>query len=180
MILFNPEQIAAFPKASLDAAFGVTLKIVEATERLTELNLQRTRSTLAETQENVLKASSAKEPQEWFLLQAALAGPTLEKAQSYGRALVEIMSATQAEFAQVAQTQWEAYNRRVQTLVEDGAKNAPAGSEAAITAWKHALASTQTLIETLQKTSQQAVQMADTGFETVATAAARTPRRTTG
>jgi phasin family protein len=148
--------------------------------RWAELNLQTIRSTLAETQENALKAFSVKEPQEWLALPAALAGPTLEKAQSYGRALFEIVSATQAEFAQVAQSQCEAYNRRVQTLVEDVAKNGPAGSEAAITAWKHALASTQTLIETLQKSSQQAVQMAETSLETVATAAAasRTARRT--
>ena len=179
MILFTPEQIAASQKANLDAAYSLTAKAVEGMGRLAELNLQTVRATLAQTHENALKALSVKEPQEWLALQPTLTVPTLEKAQSYGNALFEIMSALQTEFGQVAQAQCDAYNHRVQALVDDVAKNAPAGSEAAITAWKHAFASTQTLLETLQKSSRQAVQMAETSFETVTTAA-RTPKPAAG
>jgi phasin family protein len=179
MNLSTPEQIAASQKANLDAAYSLAAKAVEGMEKLAKLNLQTIRSTLAETQENALKAFFVKEPQEWLAVQAALAAPTAEKVQSYGRQLFEILSVTQTEFAQVAQAQCEAYNRRVQTLVEDASKSAPMGSEAAIAAWKHALGSAQTLIETLQKTGQQMVQVAESNLEAVTTTASQTARRAT-
>lgn len=177
MNLSTPEQIAASQKANVDAAYGLAAKLAEGVQKLAELNLKTIQSTLAETQQNVLKAFSVKDPQEWFALQAALVAPATEKVQAYSRQLFEIVSATQGELAQIAQTQYEAYNLRVQTLVEDVAKNAPAGSEAAIAGWKQAIGATQTLIETLQKTSQQAVQVAESNFDAVATAASKTARR---
>ncbi|MBN3786080.1 phasin family protein [Burkholderia sp. Ac-20353] len=178
MNLLTSERIAAAQKANLDAVFGLANNLVEGIERLAELNLKTIRSTLAETQENALKACSAREPREWLTLQTTFAAPTAEKAQLYGRQLFEIVSATQAEFAQLAQTQYEAYNRRVQTLVEDVAKSAPAGSEAAIAAWKSTIDAASTLVETLQKTSQQAVQVAESNFDALATAASKNALRT--
>lgn len=177
MNLLTPEQIAAAQKTNLDAVYRLANNVVAGIERLAELNLKTIRSTLAETQENALKACSAKEPQDWLTLQTAFAAPTAEKVQSYGRQLFEIVSATQAEFTQLAQTQYEAYNRRAQTLVEEVAKSAPAGSEAAIAAWKSAVAATSTLVETLQKTSQQAVQVAESSLDAVATAASKTAQQ---
>ncbi|MBB5501274.1 phasin family protein [Paraburkholderia sp. MM5384-R2] len=178
MNLLTPEQFVTAQKANLDAAYGLASNVVAGMERLAELNLKTIRSTLAETQENALKACSTKEPQEWLALQTTFAAPTAEKVQSYGRQLFEIVSATQSEFTQLAQTQYEAYNRRTQTLVEEVAKSAPAGSEAAIAAWKSAITATSTLVETLQKTSQQAVQVAESNLDAVATAASKTARRT--
>ncbi len=174
----TPEQLAAAQKANLDTAYGLATKVVEGVERLTELNLKTIQSTLAEAQQNALKAFSVRDPQEWFALQAAFVAPTAEKVQSYSRQLFEIVSATHGEFAQVAQAQYDAYNRRVETLVEDVASSAPAGSEAAIAGWKSAVGATHTLVETLQKTSQQAVQVAESSFNAVATAASKTARRT--
>jgi phasin family protein len=178
MNLSTPEQFAASQKANLDAAYRLATKVVEGVEKLAELNLKAIQSTLAETQQNVLKACSVKDPQEWLALQAGLAAPTTEKVQSYSRQLFEIVSATQGEFAQLAQTQYEAYNQRVQTFVENVARSAPAGSEAAIAGWKSAIGATHALVETLQKTSQQAAQLAESSFDAVATAASKTARRT--
>ncbi|MGF6482557.1 TIGR01841 family phasin [Paraburkholderia youngii] len=174
----TPEQLAAAQKAHLDTAYGLATKVVEGVERLTELNLKTIQSTLAEAQQNALKAFSIQDPQAWLALQAAFVAPTAEKVQLYSRQLFEIVSATQGRFAQVAQAQYEAYNLRVQTLVEAVARSAPAGSEAAIAGWKSAIGATHTLIETLQKTSQQAVQVAESSLNAAATAASKTARRT--
>ncbi|CAB3704921.1 phasin family protein [Paraburkholderia rhynchosiae] len=177
MYLSTPEQIAASQKANLDIAYGLANKVVAGFEKLADLNLKTIQSTLAETQQNAQKVFSARDPQEWLALQAGLVAPSVEKVQSYSRQLFEILSATQGEIAQVAQTQYDAYNRRVQTLVEDVAKNAPAGSEAAIAGWKSAIGASNTFIETLQKTSQQAVELAESSLEAVGTAASDTVRR---
>jgi phasin family protein len=178
MSLLTPEQVAAAQQANLGILFGLTSQFVEGAGKLAALNLTAARSTLAGTWENALKALSASGPQEWLAQQAALATPMAEKAQSYSRQVLEIVSTTQAEFARTAQTYYEAHNRRVQALVEDAARNAPAGSEAAIAAWKSAITTTSTLVETLQKTGQQAVQLAESNFEAATAVASKAARRT--
>ncbi|NPT56834.1 phasin family protein [Paraburkholderia elongata] len=175
MILSSPEQVAA-AKANLDAFFGLTGKVFEGVEKLVALNLQVVRSTLAEAQENVTKVPGTTDPQQWFALQAGFTGPFAEKSLSYGRQVFDIASTTQAEVTQLAQAHYERYNDRVQALVEGAAKNAPAGSEAAIAAWKSAITTTTTLYETLQKTGQQAVQAAGSNFDTLTATASKAVR----
>ncbi|WNC91320.1 TIGR01841 family phasin [Paraburkholderia sp. FT54] len=176
MALSSPEQAAAV-KASLDAFFGLTGKIFEGAEKLAALNLQVFRSTLTEAQENMTKASGTPDPLQWFSLQAGFTAPFAEKTLSYGRQVFDIASTTQAEVTQFTQTQYERYNARVQAFVEEAAKNGPAGSEAAIAAWKSAIGASTTLYETLQKTGQQAVQVAGSNFDAVTATASKAARR---
>ncbi|WP_341319205.1 phasin family protein [Paraburkholderia sp. IMGN_8] len=175
MTILSPEHVAA-AKANLDAFFGLTGKVFEGVEKLVALNLQVVRSTLAEAQENVAKVPGTTDPQQWFALQAGFTGPFAEKSLSYGRQVLDIVSTTQAEVTQLAQTQYERYNGRVQTLVEEAAKSAPAGSEAAIAAWKSAITSTTTLYETLQKTGQQAMEVAGSNFDALTATASKAVR----
>ncbi|MDE1007643.1 MAG: TIGR01841 family phasin [Paraburkholderia fungorum] len=175
MTLLSPEQAAA-TKINVDTFFEVAGKIYEGVEKLAALNLQALRATLAETQENMSQVSSASEPQQGFTLAADFAGPWAEKSLSYGRQVFDIAAATQAEVTQLAQAYYERYNNRVQTLVEDAAKHAPSGSEAAIAAWRSAIAATTTLCETLQKTGQQAVKMAESNLEAVTATASKAAR----
>ncbi|SKD04775.1 phasin family protein [Paraburkholderia hospita] len=177
MALSSPEQIAASQKASLDVFFGLTGKVFEGVEKLVALNLQVVKSTLAESQENLTMAPGISDPQQWFTLQAGFTAPFAEKSLSYGRQLFEIASTTQAEVAQLAQTQYERYNARVQVFIEEAAKSAPAGSEAAIAAWKSAINATTTLCESLQKTGQQAAEMAGTNLEAVTASASKSAKR---
>ncbi|NPT62374.1 phasin family protein [Paraburkholderia elongata] len=175
----SPEYLAA-AKANLDAFFGVAGKVFEGVEKLAALNLQVVRATLAEAQENMTKVSGTTEPPQWFALQAGFTGPFAEKSLSYGRQVFDIASATQAEVTQLAQTHYERYNDPVQALVEEAAKHSPAGSEAAIAAWKSAIAATTTLYETLQKTGQQAVQVAGSNFDAVTATASKALQSNSG
>src|ERR1700684_2903455 len=149
MTLLTPEQFAAAQKANFETLFGLTTKAFEGVEKLVELNLQVVKSTLAESQENAQRALSVKDAQELLALQANLAQPVAEKALSYGRHLYEIASSTQAEFARVAEAQFEDQTRKTQTLVENVAKNAPAGSETAVSMMKSAIAAANSTYETI-------------------------------
>src|ERR1700687_2195554 len=173
MTLFTPEQFAAANKAQFDILFGLTNKAFGGFEKLIELNLQVVKSTLAESQENAQRALSVKDAQELLALQASLAQPVAEKALSYGRHLYEIASSTQAEFARVAEAQYEEQNRKVQTLVENVAKNAPAGSGRAVAAQNPAITAANTTYETIHKASKQAVEIAESNFNAAATAATK-------
>lgn len=173
MSLLTPEQIAAAQKANLESLFGLTTKAFEGVEKLIELNLQVVKSTLAEGQENAQRLLSVKDAQELIALQASLTQPVAEKVLSYGRHLYEIASATQAEFAKVAEAQFEEQNRKVQALVDNVAKNAPAGSETAVAALKSALNAANTTYETVQKATKQAVEIAETNFNAAAAVASK-------
>jgi hypothetical protein len=89
----------------------------------------------------------------------------------------EIASEVQTGFASVAQAQYDAYSRRTQTLVDDVAKSAPAGSEAAVAAWKPAVKATNTLIDTMWKSYQQAAQVKDSNLDAMSVSAPRLARR---
>ena len=173
MTLFTPEQFAAANKAQFDTLFGLTNKAFEGFEKLIELNLQVVKSTLAEGQENAQRVLSVKDAQELLALQASLAQPVAEKAQSYSRHLYEIASATQAELARVAEAQYEEQNRKVQALLDNVTKNAPAGSETAVAVMKSAITAANTTYETIHKASKQAVEIAESNFNAAATAATK-------
>jgi phasin family protein len=173
MTMFTPEQFAAANKAQFDTLFGLTNKAFEGFQKLIALNLQVVKSTLAEGQENVQRALSVKDAQELLALQASLAQPVAEKALSYGRHLYEITSSTQAEFARVAEAQYEEQSRKVQTLVDNVAKSAPAGSESAVALMKSAITAANTTYETVHKASKQAVEIAESNFNAAATAATK-------
>jgi phasin family protein len=173
MTLLTPEQFAAAQKANLETLFGLTTKAFEGVEKLVELNLQVVKSTIAESQENAQRALSVKDAQELLALQAGLTQPVAEKVLSYGRHLYEIASATQAEFARVAEAQYEEQNRKVQALVENVAKNAPAGSETAVAVIKSAITAANTTYETVHKATKQAVEIAESNFNAAATAASK-------
>jgi phasin family protein len=177
MTQLTSEQLAAAQQASLNLVFGLTGKMIEGIEQLAELNCQAIRSTLEETQAHAQQALSVKKPQDWLTLQTGLAAPIAEKAQTYSRQLFEIASATQAEFARLTQVQCESYGRQVQTLVENAARSAPPGSEAVVAAWSSAMNATGSLLDTLQKSGQQAVEVAKNNMDVAAAAAAETGRR---
>ncbi|MEA3118894.1 MAG: hypothetical protein QOI13_2164 [Paraburkholderia sp.] len=173
MTILTPEQLAAAQKANLEALFGLTNKAFEGIEKLVELNLQVVKSTLAESQENAQRALSVKDAQELLAMQANVTQPMAEKMLSYGRHLYEIASATQAEFARVAEAQYEEQNRKVQAFVENIGKNAPAGSETAVAVMKSAISAANTTYETVHKATKQAVEIAESNFNAAATAATK-------
>ena len=86
------------------------------------------------------------------------------------------MSATQAEVARIGKAQCEAYGRQMKSVVEDVARNTPAGSEATMAAMDSAIAAANTLYETLQNSGQQAVEVTRSNLD-MAAAASKSARR---
>ncbi|MDW3687965.1 phasin family protein [Cupriavidus sp. CV2] len=172
-----PEQIAAAQKANLAILFGLTNKAFEGFEKLLDLNLQVMKSTLAETQEHAQQALSVKDQQELVALQASLMQPVGEKVLSYSRHLYDIASATQAEFAKVAEAQYEAHNRRMQELVDNLANSAPAGSVPAVAALTSVISATNKLSESMYQTVKQAVDVAERNFNAASTTASKAAKQ---
>ncbi|MEM5329113.1 phasin family protein [Paraburkholderia sp. JHI2823] len=160
------EQHVATQKASVDTSFALLNKAFEGIDRLAELNVQAVKSVLAENQEFVIKVLSAKDPQETFSQQSIVAQPGAEKVQSYWRDVYEILSKTQAEFSALAQAQ-------LRSFIDGLTKNAPPGSEAAVTAWTTFVTSAtdtaNSMYETAAKAARQAVETAESNLNAAST-----------
>ena len=172
-MILSPEQVAAAQKANLETLFGLTSKAFEGVEKLVELNLQVVKATLAENADNAKKALTAKDAQELLAIQASLVQPVAEKTLAYTRHLYEIASETQSEFTKVAEAQLAEGTKNVQALVDNLAKNAPAGSESTVAIVKSAISAANNAYESVQKATKQAVEMAESNFQAAATAATK-------
>ncbi|MBN3854183.1 TIGR01841 family phasin [Paraburkholderia sp. Ac-20340] len=179
MTLPTPEQFAATQKAGLETLFGLTTKAFEGAVKLAELNIEAARSAIAEGQEHAQRTLTAKDPQGFFALQAGFAQPAAEKALAYGRNVYAIVSATHSEFSEAAQSQFEQQQRAVQSFVDTAAKNAPAGSESAIAAFKTAITAAQGAFDSVNKAAKQATEIAESNIDAVTKAASKAAAQAT-
>jgi phasin family protein len=157
-----PEQFSNATKASFESQFAIfsslTAKAFEGMEKLVELNITAAKASLEESSAATRQLLSAKDPQEFFSLTAAAIQPTAEKAMSYSKQVAAIAAGTQAEFTRAAETQIAETNQKVISLVDEVSKNAPAGTENVVAAFKASLGNANAGYEQLTKTSKQAAQ----------------------
>ncbi|MBZ2209119.1 TIGR01841 family phasin [Massilia soli] len=168
-----PEQISNATKANMEAQFAMfsslTTKAFEGMEKLVELNLTAAKATLEESSQTAKQLMSAKNPQEFFTLSAAQAQPTAEKAMSYGRQVAAIATGAQQEFTRAAEEQIAEGGRKVLSLVDEVTKNAPAGTENAVAAFKAGLTNASAGYEQFTKTAKQAAQVVETNVTAAVT-----------
>ena len=153
--MLNNEQFAAAHKAQLAMLMGLTATGIEATEKLFALNIDTAKAALAEAQAKAESAFSAKDVQSFFALQADVMQPSAEKAGAYGRKLYDILAGTTDA------------QKKFVALVEAAAKNAPAGSENAVSFAKAAVSAANDAFDNLQKATKQAVAAAEANVTTL-------------
>ena len=157
----TPAQFAELQKGQMDAAVALSQTFFDAAERLMELNLAAAKATLEESVEKSQALLSAKDVQELIALSSGNAQPTLDKAVSYSRTVYGIANGANAEVSRIIEAQIAESNKKVAQLIDFAAKNAPAGSEPAVTAFKTAVAAINTAYDTFSKAAKQAVEMAE-------------------
>jgi phasin family protein len=171
--MLTAEQVVAANKANVETLFGLTNKAFEGVEKLVELNLQVAKAALGEAAEGTKAALSVKDAQELLALQAGLLQPSAEKAVAYGRHLYDIAASTNAEVAKVAETQMADLQKKFMASVDSAIKNAPAGTENAVSLVKSAMAAANNAYESVQKAAKQAADIADANFQAVTNSAVK-------
>ncbi|HQO53317.1 MAG TPA: phasin family protein [Ottowia sp.] len=177
--MLTPEQLVASQKANMETLYGLTTKAFEGVEKLVELNLQATKAALAESQAHANAMLSVKDAQELIALQAGLFQPLAEKAAAYSRHLYDIASGTGAEFSKAFESKVAEGQAQFASLVDNAAKNAPAGSETAVAMMKSAVAAANNAFESVQKAVKQASDVAEANFNAVATSATNVAKTAT-
>lgn len=170
--MLTVEQVLASQKANVETLLGLTSKAFEGVEKIVELNLSASKAALNETGENAKAMLSVKDAQELMALQQSLLQPLAEKTAAYSRHLYEIATGTTGEFTKAMESQAAEVQQKFAGMIESAAKNAPAGSETAVTMMKSAVAAATNALESVQKAVKQATDVAETNFNAVANSAA--------
>lgn len=169
--MLTVDQVMASHKAGVETLMGLTSKAFEGMEKIVELNLTASKAALAETGEHAKAVLSVKDAQQLMALQSGLFQPLAEKTAAYSRHLYDIASSSSAEFAKTVEGQAAAVQKNFMGLVDNAAKNAPAGSETAVAVMKSAVAAASNALESVQKAVKQATDVAEANFNAVAATA---------
>jgi phasin family protein len=165
--MLTVEQVVASQKANVEALLGLTSKAFESVEKIVELNLAASKAALTETGEKAKALLSVKDAQELLTMQSSLFQPLAEKTAAYSRHLYDIATGSVAEFGKAFEGQTAQAQEKFMGLVDNAAKNAPAGSETAVAVMKSAVAAASNAMESVQKAVQQATDMAEANFNSV-------------
>lgn len=176
---FTPEQLVASHKSNIETLFGLTTKAFEGVEKLVELNVTASKAALTEAAEHTQSFLSVKDAQELMALQAGLFQPLAEKTAAYSRHLYDIASGTGAEFGKAFEAQTADAQKKFLAVVDNAAKNAPAGSETAVAVFKSAVAAGNNALESVQKAVKQATDVAEANFNAVASTAVNATKTAT-
>jgi phasin family protein len=177
MNMLTVEQVIASHKANMETLFGLTNKAFEGVEKIVELNLTASKAALSEVAGHTQSMLSVKDAQELLALQSGLLQPLAEKTAAYSRHLYEIASSASADLTKSVEEQTGDAQKKFASLVDNAAKNAPAGSEAAVAMLKSSVAAANNALESVQKAVKQATEVAEANYNAVAataTSAAKT------
>jgi phasin family protein len=154
MTNLTPEQVVSTQRTNVTAFFAIANQALLSFQEVVDLNVQATKSLLAEGEVHSNEVLAGKVPSAFLVGRPGVAEPLIEKVSSYSHHLHRIAENLQGEFLKVVQTQYEEHNRNAQALFEGITKNAP-GSEAAIKVLKSAFSAATLTYETLRKATAQ-------------------------
>jgi phasin family protein len=169
--MLTVEQVMASHKANIETLFGLTSKAFEGVEKLVDLNLTASKAALSEVSNHAQAVLSVKDAQELLALQSGLFQPLAEKTAAYSRHLYDISTGSSAEFSKAVESQAAEAQKKFLSLVDNAAKNAPAGSETAVAVMQSAVAAANNALESVQKAVKQATEVAEANYNAVAATA---------
>jgi phasin family protein len=158
---FNVDALLSAQKAAATEAQVLASTAFAGFEKLVALNLGVARSALTQTTPDLVSALGAKNPTDALAAQASLVKPLAEQAIAYGRSVYAIATDVGSELSKAAEAQVAAGQKQLDAAVDVLSKNAPAGSEPLVSAYKTAVSAGQNAIAVAKSSALKAVEMAD-------------------
>lgn len=176
MSFFNSEKLQDAQKANLDLLQQISGKVFASVEQLTQLQFKTLQASTEEQFDGLRKLLAVRDPQGFAELQASFTQPNVqaERLAEFNRQVQALIVGTHSEIAKLTSRQVEAGTQQVQEFVEVISKNAPAGSEPVVAAFKSSLANAGTVFESAQNAVKQAADVAQSGFDAATAAASKT------
>lgn len=169
----GPEKLTELNQKATEAALKLTQLSMAQGERLMKLQLEAVRGMLDDGMKGAKSLMEARDPQQWGALQQKNMQDMLARLTEYSRSVQDLAGKTQKEIGELVESRAGAMNAQFQGMVDEMAKSAPPGSEAAFAAMKQTLAATNALADTMTKTAQQFTKSAETAIKVATDAAAK-------
>lgn len=181
MSLYTPEKIYSAQKSNLDLLQKVSAQVFEGAEKLAALQLRTLRTVADEQFETMSKLLAVRDAEGFTKAQAGLSSPVaqVERVAELNREIYDLVSTTQANIVKLVEQHVESGTKHVQEIVEEVARNAPAGAEPVVTAFKTAVESANTLYENSQKAARQVTEIAEGGIAAATAAATQAAKAAT-
>jgi phasin family protein len=157
------EQVGDAHSGNVSTVFSVAQQAFQGFQELAELNLRFVKQTLRDGEQAVQRTLSGETPIELLVHQANGVRPLAERVIAHNREAFDIAMHTHAEILQILDAQFQQQQLKLREIVEGFARNAPAGSEAAVNAVKSAVSMSGVGFETIRKAAAQAIEMAQKG-----------------
>jgi len=154
----TPAQIAELQKGQIDTCTRFRTLSSAPPEKFADLNIAAAKALLEESSESTQSYLGRQGCEGTDVVERRFrATRRSKKLVSYNRNLYSIASAAGAEIAKIVEVRIAESNRKVAEMVDFAAKNAPAGSEAAVSLIKNVVAASNTAYDTFSKAAKQAV-----------------------
>ncbi len=157
----TPEQIQAATKANVEAILSLATSQYAAFEKFASLNANAVKATFEDSIANARALATAKDVQELVSLQSTFAQPAIEKAIAYSKSVYEVATQSNTEFTKATERRVSEWNENLVSLLDKAAKNAPAGSDVAVSAVKQMLAAANSAYDNFTKVTKQATEIAE-------------------
>jgi phasin family protein len=174
------EQVAEINKANVAQAARLAALVLENAEKLAKVNLLTAKSALAQGIEGAQAAAAVKDVQQLFTLNAALAEAGVQAALGYSKNLYEIATEAQAQYATLVEESHATFAKGAAAWVDRASKSAPAGSEAAVDAFRQGLAASAAAFGQFNQASRQVASLADASVRAAAANASKVVATTKG
>lgn len=160
------QEFSALGQSQFDKAVRFSSIVLAGAERLAALQLDLSRKLLADNAQAIKALSEAKDPKAFAEVQSSLAQPSIDQAFSVARNVYDAALATQNELAAFVEEQIAEGNQTLLSNLDRLSKNAPAGSDAAVTALKSLVNTSNAAFESVSKTAKKvSVEIAEASVE---------------
>lgn len=165
-----PQQVLARQKAAVNSLVAAQTAMFAGFEKLVDLNMKVVKATLDEATQRTQQSVEVKDAQEAAALAQSLVQPGAEKVLAYSKHVFDIVSGVQAELAKLGEEQVSEGRQQLADAVEQLVRNAPAGSEGAVSLLKSSLATANSAYESMTKAAKQAAEVAESNLNAAANA----------
>lgn len=160
------DTITAAQKANMQAAEGLATQAYAGAEKFVELNMAAAKAAVSESFSHMQALMGAKDIKDVVELQTAFLKPLAGKSAAYLEHAKTIATDSSTQLTTAVEAKMAEAQKALGDAVEGMAKNAPAGSEAAVAAFKSAVTASQNAMETAQASMKKASATAQTQFAT--------------
>jgi len=174
------EQFAEINKANVAQATKLAALALQNAEKVAKVNLHTAKSALAQGIERAQAVAAIKDVQQLFTLNATLADASVQAALGYSKNLYEIASEAQAQYTALVEEARTTYTKGVAAWVDKASKSAPAGSEAAVNAFRQGFAASTAAFDQFNQASKRVVSLADASVRAAAASASKVAATTKG